>query len=168
MAAILYQCPRCTRQMAEPETTDPRLCPCHRVVVGPDGDTERRFEAVGTVAETPNGWELLGNAAEILQQGFGVRYENGHRYRLKEGGLFQDFDTDDVPVPGEIHAVEATPHGPRYTVRPDTEWWSPEWDVDDDVPEDHVWHWEIVEVTERTRASARLADIQSEYGGGQP
>ena len=168
MAAILYQCPRCARQMAGPETTEPRICPCHRAVVGLDGNTERRFEAVGTVEGNPNGWELLGNAAETLQQGFGVRYENEHRYRLKDGGCYQDLDTDDVPVPGEIYTVEETSHGPRYTVRPDTEWWSPEWGGGDDVPQDHAWHWEIVEVTERTRASARLADIWSEYDGGQP
>lgn len=156
--AILYQCPRCSVQWSGPDVSEPRVCECERVVVRGES---KRLEAVGTIETDETGWDRLGPAAETLSVGFGVLYENDLRLQLEDNGVMQDFDTKDDPVPGEIHAVEETRYGPRYTVCPETDWWHPERE-EDGAPEDHVWHWEIVEVTERTRASVRLEEIRQE------
>lgn len=153
---VLYQCPRCTVQWTGPDVDEPRLCECDRHVVFGD---EKRLEAVGRVETDADGWDRLGPAAETLQKGFGVLYENEHRLQLEDNGVMQDWDTEDDPVPGEIHGVVETRYGPRYEVCPDTDWWHPERE-EEGAPHDHVWHWEIVEVTERTRASVRLEELR--------
>lgn len=164
--ATLYECPRCTVQQVGPDIDDPRVCVCNRIAVGID-DEDVRLEKIGTVdvEEPVDGFERLGHSVETLQKGFGVLYENDTRHKT-EGGIYIDWDSDTDPVPGEIHGIEETRHGPRYEICPATEWWHLERDVDEEgVPEDHVWHWEIVEVTERTRASVRLEEIREEQRG---
>lgn len=155
----LYQCQRCTRQLAGPETDELRVCECHHAVTL--DDTEYRMKPVGTIETDEDGWSDLGPAAEVLQKGFGVLYENDHRLQLEDNGVMQDWDTEDDPVPGEIHAVEETRYGPRYEVCPETDWWHPSRE-EEGAPHDHVWHWEIVEVTERTRASVRLEELREQ------
>lgn len=154
----LYQCPRCSVQWAGPDVKELRVCECDRHVVFGD---QQRLQPVGTVKADGGGWERLGPAAETLQKGFGVLYENDHRYQLEDNGVMQDLDTGEDSVPGEIHGVEETRFGPRYEVCPDTDWWHPEREADG-APHDHVWHWEIVEVTERTRPSVRLEELKRE------
>jgi hypothetical protein len=150
----LYQCPRCTVQWAGPEDTEARLCSCHRVVAD---DSERQLQLIGTVEADESGWTRLGVGAETLSVGFGVLFESDRR---KRDGAWTDWDSVDEPVPGEVVGVEETRYGPEYEISSKTAWWREEEGIETDAPTDRVWHWEIVEVTERTRASARLADMR--------
>ncbi len=152
----LYQCPRCTTQWSGPEVDEERVCECSRAAIFGD---DTHLEAIGTIETDEEGWTRLGPTVETLQKGFCVLYENDLRKQLEDGGPWQDHDTKDEPVPGEIHAVEETRYGPRYKVCPETDWWHPGRE-ETGAPEDNVWHWEIVEVTERTRASVRLEEIR--------
>lgn len=158
---VLYQCPRCTVQWTGPEVDELRFCECHNAVLL--DDEKKKLEPIGTAETDEDGWNRLGPSAETLQKGFGVLYENEHRLELEDNGVMQDWDTKEDPVPGEIHGVEDTQFGPRYEVCPDTDWWHPGREQSG-APEDHIWHWEIVEVTERTRASVRLEEIRSSRG----
>lgn len=155
MSSALYQCPRCTLQAVGPSDAEPRLCRCSNHYAF---DKDEHWEEIGTVDEPVDGFELRGHAAETLQVGFGVRYES--RRTTWEAGHFRNWETQDKPVPGEIHEVQETGFGPRYGILPDLDWWRPEEGVEEDTPLDHVYHWDIVEVSERTRPSSRLADLR--------
>lgn len=159
--STLYQCPRCTVQWTGPDADEPRICECSRVVIFEDDAT---LEPIGTADTDESGWNRLGPSAETLSKGFGVLYESDRR-ELEDNGVMQDWNTKDDPVPGEIHVVEETRYGPRYKICPEIEWWHPN-RQEDGAPEDSVWHWEIVEVTERTRASVRLEELRKERAGG--
>jgi len=150
--SALYRCPRCCVELAGPSGKD-RLCGyCNEDVT---------LEEVGTVDADPDGWEELGRTPEHgeLEQGYRVSFENEHRARHAVS-LLSLYDEDDVDVEaplvtGEIYDQRDTPQGPRYEVGLDEPYWY------DELPET-VWvdHWEIEDVLERTKASARIADIR--------
>jgi len=114
--AGLYQCPRCSLQAAGPSDAESRLCRCSNHWTF-DGDAH--WEEIGIVDEAVDGFELRGHAVETLQVGFGVLYESDRT--TWDGGGFRDWETQDDPVPGEIFEVEATSHGPRYGIVPETD-----------------------------------------------
>lgn len=156
MPTPLFQCGLCGAQWAAPEDAESRHCGLCR--------HDEPMARVGTVEETVDGWERAGRvlAHGELELGYRVSFEDEFRAREPES-IFSIYDPEDRDVEpplvtGQIYEIEETPAGPRYEIGLDVIYWMD----DEESATKHIWHWEVEDVLERTKASVRLDDIRRE------